>query len=139
MHSIVMIVKDFLSGGEKIKGNYFAKPHIIIDNYLDQILENDRKRENAILESSWQKTIKLILDHTNSELMVITDTSGCMYKKIDKYRIISYAISLSIISACQRPISKYNISMFCKTGFTTFALTSNLIECNLTISTDIHI
>ena len=120
--------KRFSKWRRKIKGNYFAKPHVIIDNYLDQILENDRKRENAILESSWQKTIKLVLDYSNSDLMVITDTSGCMYKKIDKYRIISYAISLSIISACQRPISKYNISMFCKTGFTTLALTSNLMN-----------
>ena len=120
--------KRFSKWRRKSKRDYFAKPHVIIDNYLDQILESDRKRENAILEHSWQKTIKLVLDNTSSELMVIADTGGCMYKKLEKYRIISYAISLSIISACQRQVNKYDISLYCKTGFTAFSLTNNLMN-----------
>ena len=120
--------KRFTKWRRKLVSNYFMRPELIVDNYFDLILENDKKNESINLEKAWQKTIKLILDNTKTEMLVLVDTNGCMYKKSKSHRLISYAISLSIISACQRQINKYNICLYRKTGFIKLILSQSLIE-----------
>ena len=114
----------------QIMRNFFSKPESIINNYFNQILENDRKRENSILELSWQKTLKLILDNTeNLNVLVFSDTNGAIYKKYKKYRFISYIISLNIISACRRKFNKNKI-LFYKNNreFYDYQLTTSLFD-----------
>jgi len=106
---------------------YIKKPSKIIDTYFDKILDNDMKIENSSLESSWQQTIKLILDNTTTNLLVVLDTNGYMYKKIENIRIFSYALSLSIISSCQRKYKKHKVILYKNNeGFLENSLTPSL-------------
>ena len=106
---------------------HIQKPVKIIDQYLDQILDEDSNRENPSFERSWQNTLKLLLDNTSSNLMTVVDTNGCMYQKNDSTRIFSYALSLSIVSACQRMVDKHKVILFKnQEGFTTYDLTPSL-------------
>tara|TARA_R110002074_G_scaffold171897_1_gene334436 strand:+ start:874 stop:2106 length:1233 start_codon:yes stop_codon:yes gene_type:complete len=106
---------------------YIQKPAEIIDKYLNQILDEDKNRESSQLESSWQTTLKLLLDHTSANLITVVDTNGCMYRKNNSTRIFSYALSLSIVSACQRSVDKNKIVLYKnQAGFTTYDLTPSL-------------
>jgi hypothetical protein len=106
---------------------HIQKPAKIIDQYLDQILDEDKNRESPALESSWQNTLKLLLDHTSSNLMTVVDTNGCMYQKKDTIRIFSYALALSIVSAGQRVTDKNKVVLYKnQEGFTTYDLTPSL-------------
>jgi len=106
---------------------HIQKPSKIIDQYFDQILNEDRNRETPLLESSWQNSLKLLLDHTSSNLMTVVDTNGCMYQKNNSIRIFSYALSLSIVSAGQRLVDKNKVVLYKnQEGFTTYDLTPSL-------------
>ena len=106
---------------------YIQKPAEIIDKYLNQILDEDKNLESSQLESSWQTTLKLLLDHTSANLITVVDTNGCMYRKNNSTRIFSYALSLSIVSACQRSVDKNKIVLYKnQAGFTTYDLTPSL-------------
>ena len=106
---------------------HIQKPVKIIDKYLDQILDEDNNRESPTLESSWQNTLKLLLDNTSSNLMTVVDTNGCMYHKNDNTRIFSYALALSIVSAGQRVEDKNKVALYKnQEGFTTYDLTPSL-------------
>jgi len=108
---------------------HIQKPSEIIDQYFNQILDEDKNRESDQLESSWQNTLKLLLDHTSTNLMTVVDTNGCMYRKKDSTRIFSYALSLSIVSACQRSVDKNTVVLYKnQEGFTTYDLTPSLKE-----------
>ena len=77
------------------------KPYIIINNYFNKILKNYTKiKKDPIIEIDWHENKELILNNMLNEYIVITDTSGNMYKKNNNdIRYISYSIALSILSA----------------------------------------
>ena len=76
------------------------KPYIIINNYFDKILKNYNKiKKDPLIEIEWHENKELILNNI-TEYIVITDTSGNMYKtNTNDIRYISYSIALSILSA----------------------------------------
>ena len=107
------------------------KPYIIINNYFDKILKNYTKiQKDPLLEIEWHENKEIILNHMLTDYIVITDTSGNMYKTTDNdIRYISYAIVLSILSANNLKGELTNkIYTFTDNGVNTINIQENILS-----------
>jgi hypothetical protein len=85
---------------EKKKLSNIKKPHVIINNYLNNILKNHKKlSKDSLLEVEWHENKDLIIDNIQKKYIIITDTCGNMYNKHNEIRFISYSIAIAILSS----------------------------------------
>ena len=62
---------------------------------MEKILNSEKSNKQLLLR--WQRTLAFTSEHTLADSVAIVDTSGSMYEKKDGVRLISVAISLSLL------------------------------------------
>ena len=109
----------------------YLLPQNIIDQYISNLLSNDKSKSNEYLELEWQKILRLIADFTTERHSIfILDTGMDLYHSKKNIRFLSYALSIVLVNSCKSLVSRHSINLFLNNEkFWIYKLNTSLFDC----------